>query len=169
MKRSSLVLVALAVGACRHPSEATGVAVSAPPVIAIDSAAPASSAMGPILTTASALVAAQPSPADAPARVQAILPHWLELLERGDDATFIDEVVLPEELAKVLAGKSKAELVANFRNDKHAELVKILRAIQGQVPTKISQEPDRTLVTYDVHGRKGVTCVVVGQKIYIKN
>ena len=169
MKRSSLLLVALVLGACRHPSEATGDAVSAPPVIAIDSASPASSAPGPVIATAIASAAAQPSSADAPARVQAILPHWLELLERGDDATFIDEVVVPEELAKVLDGKSKAELVANFRQDKHAELVKILRAIQGAEPTKVSQEPDRTLVTYDVHGRKGVTCVVVGQKIYIKN
>ena len=165
MKSSLVALVVLAVAACRHASEATGDSSVSPPVIAIDPTSP----VGPVTAVPTASAAAQPSPADAPARVQAILPHWIDLLERGDDATFIDEVVVPEELAKVLDGKSKAELVANFRQDKHAELVKILRAIQGEVPTKISQEPDRTLVIYDVHGRKGVTCVVVGQKIYIKN
>jgi hypothetical protein len=169
MKRSSLVLVALVVGACRHPSEATGTAVFAPPVIAIDPPSSTGSAVSPIAATASALVAAQPPSADAAARVQAILPHWLALLDRGDDATFIDEVVVPEELAKVLDGKSKAELVANFRTDKHAKLVGLLRAIQGAVPTKISQEPDRTLVTYEVRDQKRVTCVVVGAKIYLKN
>lgn len=166
MNRSLLAAALVALGACQHP---TGPADQAqpPPVTATATAV----APPPHLVAATTTTAAPPLPAsaDPTTRVQAVLPHWIELLERGDDATFIDEAVVPEELAKVLDGKSKDELVTTFREDKHKGVLKMLRAIRGAAPTKVRQEQDRAIVTYDLNGEKGVTFVVVGASVYIKN
>jgi len=164
MNRSLLAAAFVTVAACRHP---TGPADEVlPPVSAATaSSSPPQLVAAPTTTAPPAL----PASADAASRVQAILPHWIELLERGDDAAFLDEAVVPEELAKVLDGKSKAELVATFREDKHKGVLKMFGGIRGAAPSKVREERDRTLVTYDVHGEKGVTFVVVGASVYIKN
>jgi hypothetical protein len=166
MNRSLLIVALVALGACRHPSAPADGALP-PPV----TAAPTAVAPPQHLVAATTTTAAPPLPASAdPAtRVQAVLPHWIELLERGDDATFLDEAVVPEELAKVLDGKSKAELVTTFREEKHKGVLKMFGAIRGVAPTKVREEHERTFVTYDLRGEKGVTFVVVGASVYIKN
>lgn len=162
MNRSLLVLAVMTLCGCPRPTGAVPDAV--PTAATVDAAAPAT----PPATTTTAAVLLSPS-ADAAARVQAIVPHWIELLERGDDASFLDEAVVPGELAKILDGKSKAEFVTTFHEDKHAGVLKMLVAIRGARPTKTREERDRTLVTYDLHGEKGVTFVVVGSSVYVKN
>ena len=163
MKLSLLGLVAvpLVLAACRDP---------APPPI-VEASAPPSAGTPPrhlaVATTAS--VPVLPVSADAITRVQAILPRWIELLERGDDETFIDEAVMPEELEKVLGNKTKAELVSTFRQDKREGVLKMLKGAERTLPKKVREERDRTLLTYDFRGEKGVTFVVVGPKVYVKN
>lgn len=164
MRPSLLFLTALALGACHHPKPPA--AAPAPPPSATTAALAVTSVAATPAATAST---AEPSSSQVAARVQAILPHWIDLLERGDDTTFIDEAVMPEELAKVLGGKSKVELVTTFRQDKRAGVLKMLGAVRGAQPTKIRQEATRTLVTYEFKGEKGVTFVVVGSTVYIKN
>lgn len=166
MNRSLLVVTVLVLGACRHPKPPPADPAPTPTATAVP---PAVSSVAATPTTTTTTTPVQPSSSEVAARVQAILPHWIELLERGDDTTFIDEAVVPEELAKVLGGKSKVELVKSFREDKRAGVLKMLGAIRGVEPTKIREEPSRTLVTYELHGEKGVTFVVVGANVYIKN
>ena len=165
MNRYFFIVALVVLGACRHPAGPADEAV--PPPVPSATAEP----RPPHLVAATTTMPPAPLPAsaDAPTRVQAILPHWIEVLERGDDETFIDEAVVPEELAKVLGGKSKDELVATYREDKHEGVLKMLRATRGVQPTKVREEGDRTLVTYDLHRDKGVTFVVVGSKVYVKN
>jgi hypothetical protein len=166
MKRSLFVATALTLAGCHHSKPPA----AAPPPASV---AMAASGVAPAVTATPSAVATtpapQPSSSEVAARVQAILPHWIELLERGDDTGFIDEAVVPEELEKVLGGKSKVELVTTFRQDKRAGVLKMLSAIRGAQPTKIREESTRTLVTYEFKGEKGVTFVVVGANVYIKN
>ena len=174
MNRSLLLVAVIALGGCPRPKGAVPDAVPTP--TATDAASPVSPVaaattvvLAPTTSPTTTASTALPSSASAAARVQAILPHWIDLLERADDATFIDEAVVPEELAKVLAGKSKAELVTSFREDKRAGVLKMLNELRGALPTKTREESDRTLVTYELRREKGVTFVVVGPKVYIKN
>lgn len=163
MNRSLLIVALAVVGGCAHP---TPPAEAAPPPTTATSATPPPRHLA-VATTA--IVPVLPPSADAGTRVQAILPHWIELLERGDDETFIDEAVVPEELAKVLGDQTKAALVATFREDKRAGVLKMLGEVRGAAPSRVREESDRTLVIYDLRHEMGVTFVVVGSKVYVKN
>lgn len=163
MNRSLLILALAFAGGCSPPSLP---AEAVPPPATTTTATPPPRHLA-VATTA--IVPVLPPSAAAATRVQAILPHWIELLERGDDETFLDEAVVPEELAKVLGDNTKAELVATFREDKRAGVLRTLGEIRGATPTRVHEESDRTLVTYDLRLEKGVTFVVVGPKVYVKN
>ncbi len=107
---------------------------------------------------------------DPISELQDMIPHWLDLLAHGEDEKFIDEVVVPEELDKVLGGRTKGELVSNFKTDKHDEVVKILVEAQKSKPDDVRQEGRRTYVKYE--GRDGirhVTFVVEGPHVWIHN
>jgi len=112
-----------------------------------------------------------PSRDDGPAgQIQDVIPHWLDLLARGEDEKFIDEVVVPDELDKVLGSGTKAELVAHFKRDKHDDAVKVLTLVKKAKPDDVRQEGARTLVKYK--GREGVrdvTFVVEGVHVWIHN
>jgi hypothetical protein len=168
MNRSLLVVAALALAGCPHPTEPAADPAPTPTAPVVDAAAPVSP-VASATTTVHLLPPPPPASADAAAHVQAILPHWIELLEHGDDAAFIDEAVVPEELTKVLAGKSKSELVVTFRDDKHKGVLKALGEIRGAQPTTLREEGDRTFVTYELRRDKGITFVVVGTHVYVKN
>jgi hypothetical protein len=120
----------------------------------------------PPAATAAPKPEAPPTPAE---RVQAILPHWLDLLARGDDARFLDEAVVPEELAKVVGSRSKDALVKSFKEDKHDDLVGILEKLRGAKPTRVVDEGRRTRVTYDVPGEPQITFQVIGDRVYVEN
>ena len=107
-------------------------------------------------------------------QVQDIIPHWLDLLARGEDEKFIDEAVVPEELDEVLGKRTKAELVSDFKKDKHGDVVKVLVYVQKTKPDDIRQIQDghggRTLVKYEGHdGVRHVTFVVDGPHVWIHN
>ena len=86
-----------------------------------------------------------------------------------DDAKFLDEAIVPEELAKVLDGKPKQQLVADFRADKHDDVLKLLKQIRGTKPASVKPDGARTLVTYEPPDTKKVTFVVAAEHVYIKN
>jgi hypothetical protein len=121
----------------------------------------------PVVASATPTARATPqTPAD---RVQAILPRWIGLLQEHNEAAFIDEAVVPEELEKVLDGKSKADLVAEFRGEKSEQVAVLLRGIRGVPPTSVREEGSEVLVTYEQPNTKNVTFVVRGDKVFIKN
>lgn len=104
------------------------------------------------------------------AQVQDAIPHWLDLLARGEDEKFIDEAVVPDELDKVLGSRSKAELVADFKRDKHDDVVKMLRLAHTTKPDELKEDGSRTLVKWEKHeGVRHVTFVVDGAHVWIKN
>lgn len=117
----------------------------------------------------SASASAEPAKKDPVAIVQGAIPHMLDLLARGDDERFIDEVVVPEELDKVLGNRPKAQLVADFKEDKHEGVVRMLERVRGAQPLRTREENGRTLVTYDGGREREVTFVVEGQRVFIKN
>ena len=103
-------------------------------------------------------------------QVHDAIPHWLDLLARGEDEKFIDEAVVPEELDEVLGQRTKAELVASFKGDKHDDVVKVLTYVQtAKKPDDIRQEGARTFVKYEGHGSRHVTFVVEGSRVWIHN
>ena len=75
----------------------------------------------------------------------------------------------PEELEKVLDGKSKAALVAEFRGEKSEQVAVLLRGIRCVPPTSVREEGSEVLVTYEQPNTKNVTFVVRGDKVFIKN
>ena len=101
---------------------------------------------------------------DPVAMIQAAIPHMLDLLARGEDERFIDEAVVPEQLASVLGERTKEQLVADFKKDKHEGVVRALERVRTAQPTGTRVENGRTFVTY---GR--VTFVVDGARVFIKN
>ena len=104
------------------------------------------------------------------AQIQDVIPHWLDLLARGEDERFIDEAVVPDELDKVLGSRTKAQLVADFKTDKHGDVVKVLTYVQKSKPDDVHQDGARTLVKYEGHdGVRHVTFVVEGVHVWIHN
>ena len=102
-------------------------------------------------------------------QIQETIPHWLDLLARGEDEKFIDEAVVPEELDEVLGSRTKAELVDAFKGDKHVDVVKELKIVQTAKPDDIRQEGARTFVKYEGRGSRHITFVVEGPHVWIHN
>ena len=103
-------------------------------------------------------------------QVQDVIPHWLDLLARGEDEKFIDEAVVPEELDAVLGKRTKAELISDFKKDKHGDVVKVLVYVQKTKPDDVRQDGGRTYVKYEGHdGVRHVTFVVDGPHVWIHN
>jgi hypothetical protein len=153
------------------PSEPTpAVATPPPPTTTIAAAPIATDPMPTPSSTAAptASAATSGSPSAAVERVQAVVPHFLKLLAKGDDSRFIDEAVNPEDAAKLFAHQPKAELVKEFKADKHEAVVHMLDEVLGATPKKIREENGHYLVTY-APKQKDVTFVVIGPHVYIQN
>lgn len=125
----------------------------------------------PSSPSASASASAPPKREDGPVtRIQDAIPHWLDLLARGEDEKFLDEAIVPEQMSDVLGSRTKAELVADFKRDKHDGVVKVLMMVRTTKPDEIKQEDARTLVKWDNReGVRHVTFVVEGEHVWIKN
>jgi hypothetical protein len=99
-----------------------------------------------------------------------VIPRWLDMLARGADEKFLDEAIVPEQLAEVLGSRTKAELVADFKQDKHGDVVKVLTLARATKPDEVKTEGERTLVKWDNReGVRHVTFVVEGAHVWIKN
>ena len=115
----------------------------------------------------SAATAREQGPA---AQIQDIIPHWLDLLARGEDEKFIDEVVVPEQLGEVLGNRTKAELVDDFKRDKRKDVVKILTYVRTAKPDEVREDGGRTYVKYEGRDQvRHVTFVIEGAHVWIKN
>lgn len=120
--------------------------------------------------SASASAAATKSDDGPLAQVRETIGHWLDLLGRGEDERFIDEAVVPEDLEHVLGSRTKAELVAAFKEDKHDDLVKALRHVRRAKPDNVIVEGSRTYVEYDGdRDVKHIRFVVEGAHVWLKN
>lgn len=103
-------------------------------------------------------------------QVHDAVPHWLDLLARGEDEKFLDEAIVPEQLAEVLGSRTKAELVADFKRDKHDDVVKVLTLVRETKPDEVKTEDGRTLVKWENRqGVRHVTFLVDGAHVWIKN
>jgi len=114
---------------------------------------------------------ASPKREDGPvAQIQDAIPHWLDLLARGEDEKFLDEAIVPEQMGEVLGSRTKAELVADFKHEKHDGVVKVLTMVRTTKPDEIKHEDARTLVKWENReGARRVTFVVEGIHVWIKN
>jgi hypothetical protein len=124
----------------------------------------------PTSPSASASAAAAHHEDDPVAQVQDAIPRWLDMLARGEDEKFIDDVVVPEEMSDVLGSKTKAELVADFKRDKHGDVVKVLKLVQTKAkPDDVRKDGARTYVKYEGSDVRHVTFVVEGPHVWIHN
>lgn len=123
----------------------------------------------PLVTPASTEKPSSGASTDPVDEVQAVLPHLLDLLAHGEDERFIDEVVVPEEREKVFGRGTKQQLVADFKTDKHDEVVAILLYVRTAKPVDVKRDEDRTYVKYEVDGTRRITFVVEGRHVYIRN
>jgi hypothetical protein len=103
-------------------------------------------------------------------RIQDAAARWLDMLARGEDEKFLDEAIVPEQLDEVLGSRSKAELVADFERDKHADVVKVLTLARATKPDEVKSDGVRTVVTWENReGVRHVTFVIEGAHVWIKN
>jgi hypothetical protein len=143
-------------------------------LVACGGAAEPSQPPAPLPTAPSAPASASasvPKREDGPVgQIQDAIPHWLDLLARGEDERFIDEAVVPEELGEVLGSRTKPELVDMFKRDKHADVVKVLKYVQKTKPDDVRQDGGRTYVKYEGHdGVRHITFILDGVHVWIHN
>lgn len=150
--RSFVVVCLLACGGAPEPSQQPVVLPASPSASASASAAPVARETGPA------------------AQIQDVVVRWLDLLGRGEDERFIDEVVVPEQLDEVLGNRTKAELVSDFKRDKHKDVVKILTYVRTAKPDEVREDGGRTYVKYEGHDQvRHITFVIEGAHVWIKN
>jgi hypothetical protein len=149
--RASLFVVLVACGSAQEKSQQPIALPGSPSVSASASTAAGRRDDGPV------------------GQVQDVILHWLDLLARGEDERFIDEAVLPEELDKVLGSRTKAELVVSFKEDKHAEVVKVLTLARRAKPDDVREDGKRTYVKFEGDGVRHITFVVEGAHVWIHN